>query len=278
MGHEESPERTTRRTYLRRGVELGTTGSIVLTAGCLDSLQPSSVGVSGTSIREQDGSDLSADELETFVGEMRDRYDDSGPWGSAAADPGDELAYRGAWTTNAYITEDGDPYNGNPDNLLAASDHLAVLYEIPDKVDENGKQHFVILLWSGARIPEEKRGGGPIEGTPVISRVRTGIELDVFTEELLSYYPSKRRSGDTAPVIFPASVSYDSSYPLNGGKVEPVAGDTRVGEEGKFTIEWSGKYDDRQAVVGVCETRWDTEEEYSFTWDVELEGGRSRLL
>ncbi len=275
---DDDPSSVTRRNCLRRGVELGSVGCALSTAGCLDSLGGSSVGSSTSRISEQEGSELSPDEFEAYVGDMQDRYGDGGPWGSGGADLDSKLSYRGAWTQQVHITEDGNPYQGDPDNLLVTSDNAVTLYEISGKVDTNGKQNFVVLLWSAARIPDEKRGGGPIEGTPVVNRIQPGIELEKFTEELLGYFPSKRRDGDTVPVAFPPPVSSDSSYPLHQGKVEPVAAETRVGEEGRYALEWSGEYDRRQTVIGVAEVRWDPEETYSFTWDVELAGGRSRLL
>ena len=275
--NDESPS-ITRRSYLRRGVELGSIGCALSTAGCLDSLGGSSVGAGTSRISEQEGSELSADEFETYVGDMRDRYGDGGPWGSGGADLDDGLSYRGAWTQRVHVTEDGNPYQGDPDNLLVTSDNAAVLYEISGMVDEDGKQNFVVLLWSAARIPDEKRGGGPIEGTPVVNRIQPGIELKKFTEEMLLYFPSKRQNGDTVPVVLPPGASFDSSYPLHQGKIEPVAAKTRVGEEGVHAVEWTGEYDRQQSVIGVAEVRWDPEVTYSFNWSVELEGGRSRLL
>jgi len=274
--NDESPS-VTRRSYLRRGVELGSVGCALSTAGCLDSLGGSSVGAATSRISEQEGPELSADEFETYVEDMRDRYGDGGPWGSGGADLDDGLSYRGAWTLQVHITEDGRPYQGDPDNLLITSDNVAALYEISGKVDENGKQIFVVLLWSAARIPDEKRGGGPIEGTPVVNRIQPGIELKKFTEELLQYFPSEPQNGDAVPVILPLGASFDSSYPLHQGKVGPAAGN-RVGEEGRYAVEWTGEYDRQQSVIGVAEVRWAPKETYRFTWSVELEGGRSRLL
>ena len=275
--NDESPP-VTRRSYLRRGVELGSVGCALSTAGCLDSLGGSNVGAGTLGISEQDGPELSADEFETYVEDMRDRYGDGGPWGSGGADLDDGLSYRGAWTLQVHITEDGNYYQGDPDNLLITSDNVAALYEISGKVDDNGKQIFAILLWSAARIPDEKRGGGPIEGTPVVSRIQLGIELNKFTEELLLYSPSQPQNGDAVPVTFPLGASSDSSYPLHQGKVEPVTTKSRVGKEGRYAVEWTGEYDRQQSVIGTAEVRWDPEVTYSFTWDVRLEGGRSRLL
>ena len=275
--NDESPS-VTRRSYLRRGVELGSVGCALSTAGCLDSLGGSSVGAGSSRIGEQDGPELSADEFETYVENMRDRYGDGGPWGSGGADLDDGLSYRGAWTQQVHITEDGTEYQGDPDNLLVTSDNVAALYEISGEVDEEGKQNFAILLWSAARIPDEKRGGGPIEGTPVVNRIQPGIELKKFTEELLQYSPSEPQNGDAVPVILPLGASSDSSYSLHQGKVGPVTTKSRVGEEGRYTVEWTGEYDRQQSVIGTAEVRWDPEVTYSFTWDVRLEGGRSRLL
>ena len=268
----------TRRSYLRRGVELGSIGCALSTAGCLDSLGGSSVRFGSSRISEQKGPELSADEFETYVGDMRDRYGDGGPWGSGGADLDDGLSYRGAWTQQVHVTEDGNPYQGDPDNLLVTSDNVAALYEISGKVDDDGKQHFVVLLWSAARIPDEKRGGGPIEGTPVVGRIQPGIELNKFTEELLLYSPSQPQNGDAVPVTLPLGASFDSSYPLHQGKIEPVTTKSRVGEEGRYAVEWTGEYDRQQSVIGTVEARWDPGVTYSFNWDVELEGGRSRLL
>ena len=255
--NHESPS-VTRRSYLRRGVELGSVGCALSTAGCLDSLGGSNVGAGTLGISEQDGPELSADEFETYVEDMRDRYGDGGPWGSGGADLDDELSYRGAWTQQVHITEDGTPYQGDPGNLLVTSDNVAALYEISGKVDENGMQNFVVLLWSAARIPDEKRGGGPIEGTPVVSRIQPGIELNKFTEELLLYFPSETRNGGIAPVAFPLPVSFDSSYPLHQGKVEPAA-ESRVGEEGRYAVEWTGEYDPaRRSAASPSPTRSST--------------------
>jgi hypothetical protein len=277
MTSGDSDPTTTRRDYLRRGVELGSVGCALSTTGCLDSLGGSSVGAGTSRISEQEGTELSADEFETYVGDMRDRYGDGGPWGSGGADLDDGLSYRGAWTQQVHITEDGNAYQGDSDNLLVTSDNVAALYEITGKVDVNGKQNFVVLLWSAARIPDEKRGGGPIEGTPVVSRIQPGIELKKFTEELLGYFPNKPRNGDAVPVILPLPVSFDSSYPLHQGKIEPGT-ETRVGEEGRYAVEWTGEYDRQQSVIGTAEVRWDPKETYNFTWTVRLQGGRSRLL
>jgi hypothetical protein len=277
MTSGNSDSTATRRDYLRRGVELGSVGCAISTAGCLDLLGGSSVGAGTSGISEQAGTELSADEFETYVGDMRDRYGDGGPWGSGGADLDDGLSYRGAWTQQVHITEDGNPYQGDPDNLLVTSDNVAALYEISGMVDRNGKQHFAVLLWSAARIPDEKRGGGPIEGTPVVGRIQPGIELKKFTEEMLVYFPSKRHSGDDVPVVLPPPVSFDSSYPLHQGKIEPAT-KSRVGEEGIYAVEWTGEYDRQQSVIGVAEVRWDPKETYNFTWTVKLGGGRSRLL
>ena len=277
MDSENDESRSvTRRSYLRRGVELGSVGCALSTAGCLDSLGGSSVGAGTLGISEQDGPDLSADEFETYVEDMRDRYGDGGPWGSGGADLDDRLSYRGAWTQQVHITEDGRPYRGDPDNLLITSNNVAALYEISGMVEEDGKQIFTMLLWSAARIPDEKRGGGPIEGTPVVSRIQPGIELKKFTEELLLFFPVQPQNGDAVPVIL-LGVSFDSSYPLHQGKIEPVA-KSRVGEEGRYAVEWTGEYDRQQSVIGTAEVRWNPEVTYSLTWTVKLEGGRSRLL
>lgn len=272
--NDESPS-VTRRSYLRRGVELGSVGCALSTAGCLDSLGGSSVGLSTSRISEQAGTELSADEFGAYVENMRDRYGDGGPWGSGGADLDDSLSYRGAWTQQVHITEDGRPYRGDPDNLLITSNNVAALYEMSGMVEEDGKQIFTMLLWSAARIPDEKRGGGPIEGTPVVSRIQPGIELDKFTEELGSYQPSQTHSGDDVPIMLPGPG--DSSYPLHQGKIEPVA-KSRVGEEGRYAVEWTGEYDRQQSVIGTAEVRWNPEVTYSLTWTVKLEGGRSRLL
>ena len=277
MTSGDSDPTTTRRHYLRRCVELGSVGCALSTAGCLDLLGGSSVRAGTSRISEQAGPELSADEFESYVGDMRDRYGDGGPWGSGGADLDDRLSYRGAWMQQMHITEDGNPYQGDPDNLLVTSDNIAALYEISGMVDRNGKQHFAVLLWSAARIPDEKRGGGPIEGTPVVSRIQPGIELKKFTEELLQYFPYQPQTGDSVPVALPP-ISFDSSYPLHQGKIEPVTTETRVGEEGRYSLEWTGEYDRQQSVIGTAEVRWDPKESYSFTWSVELAGGRSRLL
>lgn len=121
-----------------------------------------------------------------------------------------------------HITEDGNPYRGGPDDLLVTSDDVAALYEVPGKVDENGKQHFMVLLRSAARIPDEKRGGGPVEGTPVVSRIQPGIELEKFTEELLSYFPSRPRNGDAVPVVLPRGrLSTRRIRPTRGRSSQP---------------------------------------------------------
>lgn len=271
--------RSTRRNYLRRTLELGATGSVVATAGCLDAFEPSSTGRVGTPIREGT-SGLSADEFDAYVERVEERYDDSGPRGAEKSDRDRDLAFRRAWTKQLHITENGRPYEGDEDNLLVTSDNAAVLYEIPDKVDENGNQHFLILFWSAARVPEWKRGGDVLDGTPVFRRIQAGIELEAYTEELLVYFPDAEYERDSIPISLPTPGTFEgqSSYPLHQGTVAPVNSETRVGEEGRYALRWSGKYDRQQAIVGVCEARWHPDETFSFNWAVEITGGRSHLL
>ncbi|MFC7081815.1 hypothetical protein [Halorussus caseinilyticus] len=270
--------RSTRRNYLRRAAQLGATGSLVATAGCLDALESSSVGHATTPIQEGT-SGLAAEEFDEYVGRMQERYGDSGPYGTAGRKIGQTLDFRRAWTKQLHVTENGQPYGGEKDNLLVAADNALVLYEIPDKVDENGNQHFLILLWSAGRVPEWKRGGNVLDGTPVFRRLQTGVELDVHTEDLLLYSPSSRHDSSSVPFSSPSpnTPEFESSYPLRGGSVEPVASETRVGEEGQYAIRWSGEVSETQAVIGVCEARWRPDETFSFVWDAEIEGGKSRL-
>jgi hypothetical protein len=270
---------STRREYLRRTLQFGAAGSFVGTAGCLDTFEPSSTGRASTPIREET-SGMPADEFETYVVRMAERYGDNGPWGTDGSDVGRDLSFRRAWAKQLHITENGQPYQGDEDNLLLASDNALALYEIPDKIGENGDQHFLFLFWSVARVPEWKRGGGLLDGTPVFRRIQTGIHLESYTEELLVYAPDRRYERESVPLALPTpdATGVQSSYPLHKGTIEPVSAKTRVGEEGSYALRWDGKYSQRQAVMGVCEARWHPDETFSFNWEVELTGGRSHLL
>lgn len=278
-GQSTSTNTPTRRSYLRRTLELSATGPLVATAGCLDVFEPSSTGRGDTPIREG-SSGISADEFATYVKQMQGRYGDSGPWGTKRNEIDHGLSFRRAWTNQLHITENGKPYQGDKDNLLVISDNAAVLYEIPDKVDENGNQHFVILLWSVAHVPDWKRNGGILDGTPVFRQIQTGIQLESYTEDLLMYFPDEKYERDSVPLTLPAPdmSGFQSSYPLYQGKIEPVSSETHVGQEGEYTFRWSGKYDQQQAIIGVCETRWHPDETFSFNWEVEITGGRSHLF
>lgn len=273
-GADPTPETsaTGRRGFLRRALATAAVGGLVTTAGCASELRPAARTVDA-SVVGSDVESLSAAEFEQYADRMRDRYGESGVWGIAGEPADDDLSYVGAWTKQVRLAdgEDGAP--------LAAADNALALFEIPDKIDEDGNQYFAAWLWSAAR-PAEPSDDGPFRATPVLRALGAGASLTRGSQDVLAYSPS--RTFETSPVAVARPSPFDESdpatFPLQQGTVAVVPAETRVGGAGSYAVEWTGKYDGVQSVNAVFETRWQPDESYSFEWDVSVEAGRSGLV
>ncbi len=250
------------------------TGTAVATAataaGCANAIQPGNRSANQQPIREGEPS-MDESAFEEYVGEQRDTYGNSGVWGVVGDPP--PLDHVGAWTARTYVTKSGDPYDGDASDVLVVADHAVALYEIPGRVSENGKQSHAVWLWTGARVPD--RNGGLLTGQPVVRALRTGVELNAHTEDMLSYSPSVDVRNPQASVsIPPPDVDFSTTVPLRGGDVGPVAAATHVGAEGGYAVEWSGEAAPVQSVNGVCVVQWHPDVDFDFNWSVVVAGGR----
>ena len=118
------------------------------------------------------------------------------------------------------------------------------------------------------REARRRPGRGDARRQSDSARYRTR-EVHGGTTQLLPLPATKRRrrSGRTS-----SGASFDSSYPPHQGKIEPAV-ESRVGEEGRYAVEWTGEYDRQRSVIDAAEVRWDPEVTYSFTWDVRWGAG-----
>lgn len=266
-----------RRHLLKTGLATATMAS---TTGCLGLFQSSSVNNTLTSIREDEDTGLSESEYREFVTKMHAEYGEDGPWGAAGPAPDHGLSYRGAWTAKNHLTENGKPYQGDEENLVATAENLLVLLEIPGKIDENGNQHYLVWLWSLGYVPAWKRGGGLLDDTPVVTRIQPQFELSTSPESLMAYAPADRatESPVRTGIPSPSASGFETTYPLYQGDLSVVAEKTAVGNRGQFAIAWNGKQPTRQAVIAAAEVRWNPDATYAFSWNTTLQGSRSRLV
>jgi hypothetical protein len=270
-----------RRAFLRTSLATASAGLLGTTAGCMDYLEPNATAFSGSPVSTAGGSTPER-EFETYVSKIVEAYGDSGVWGTGRTEPAHSLRYVASWMRRLHLTENGEPYAGDEGNLQATADSALALYEIPGKVDEHGNQSFQLWLWAAARVPESRRKSGLLGNGPVLRNVTTGVGLDSHDVELMSYSPDTRRGDSSVRVRLPVPEEMDPGpdvrFPLHHGTVAPVAGETRVGENGSYTVAWNGEWGRVQGVVGTCELSWNPERNYSLLWTTRLAGGRGQLL
>lgn len=267
---------TNRREFLRRTVATAGVTGLASTAGCFGRLRPTSATADG-SVVTADSESLSAAELDRYVAEMHERYGENGVWGTAGKQFEHGLSYRGAWTKRVRLFRDGKR-SGGDEAAIATSDNALVLFEIPDKVDENGKRHFAVWLWSGARPNDESSEEGLLGRSPVLRSLESGFSLDDRAQDALAYSPS--RTFETSPVTVarPSPFEGIDDVPPPAGNRPRRSGTHPRRSGGGYAIAWTGKYDRFQSVAGVCETRWHPDTPLSLTWEVSITGGHSGLV
>lgn len=247
-----------RRTLLRNVatsiVGIGATGF----AGCVGSSDTSNVTPVSRHI-DPDSTPLSKAEFDEYVGEMHDRYGDSGPWGKRGTEPDHELSYVGAWT--------GD-WGTSTTAAGLSSDHLVALYRIPPEKSRGTLDYFQFWLWSGV----EPASGETVE------RLRPRVELSGEEYRMRMYAPASEFTSGPVSVELgqPTAEGLRARIPLSSGtiRVDPEA--TRVGGAGGYAPIWSGTTESVQSVAATFESSWPASKQREFDWTVRVRGVTDR--
>lgn len=241
-----------RRSYLK---SLATVGASVSITGC-SALRSSSepVAASAELSLSLDSNRLSRSEFETATVASQKKYGKSGIWGVAENEPDHGLEYVGAWQRS----QNGFQSN---DETAFESDHLVVLYRIPD-LSLNGEQFYRAWLWSGA-TPES-----PYQ----LESIQPLISLSRKSDDMRRYDPARTTSDGPVPVSFaaPGRNGPTVKFPLHAGQVEYTAKETRVGDAGSYGLTWTGPYDSTQGINATCVMKWPDDREPAIDWSVEL--------
>lgn len=269
---------STRRRFLRHVAGISSLGVLSSTAGCLNAIQSAQIVSAGNPIMEG-VSPMTQEEFDAYVTKMQDRYAKSGVWGRAQSEPNHALTFVGAWSTTTHLTEDGKPYNGKEKNLLAAADSVAVLYRIPHKVSEIGRQHYQFWLWIAGRIPTKAKDDGLFSGKPVLNQLDVGIDLTRVSDDMLIYDPVNdiSKSPVTVQSSSPNVEGPKATFPLYDGTIGVIPEKTRVGARGQYAARWTGSYDDSQSLNATCEVSWPGKRDFGFTHIAQLSANRSFL-
>ncbi|WP_246045626.1 hypothetical protein [Halorussus ruber] len=185
--------------------------------------------------------------------ENREEYGENGIWGLSANEPDHGLEYVGAWQ---------DSTTGRrADDTAFTSDHLVVLYRIPE-LELDGEQFYRAWLWSGA-VPETSYQ---------LESIRPSVRLVHDSDDMRRYDPARTTSDGPVPVSFATSARDGPTieFPLHAGKVEYSAKQTKVGEAGSYGITWTGEYDSTQGINATCVMKWPTDRAYDIRWNAEI--------
>jgi hypothetical protein len=240
-------------TKRRRILEICGT-AFVATAGCVGRFDSANTEVEEVTWMITLGEEIiSKDTLDDYVADVHDRFATAGVWGDTRTEPDHELEYRGAWK------KDLEHIGG------VSSEHLLVLYHVPDLRDGNNGFNQ-IWLWSGVDMSE-------FEG--YLHELHTGVTFP-NNIEMGQYSPADTyRATDSGqyPVGLtrPTASTLATNAPLSSGTIDLKPEETRIGDGGQYSIRWQGEHEDRMSIIATCEGLWPPGESREFELNAAIE-------
>ncbi|KZN24978.1 hypothetical protein A4G99_00040 [Haladaptatus sp. R4] len=207
---------------------------------------------------------MSKHELNSFVSKKINSYGNSGVWGTAQTEPDHGLEYVGSWDASKPFGDNSDKKKAN-----ALLDGVVILYRIPDKVSENGNQHYQFWLWAG--VGPSKAEQSAKSDIPSFDNLEAQINFKDKSYKMGAYSPG--RSFASGPVSVSAQspdvTDLAAKFPLNKGHVK-FDPDSKVGSGGMYGVQWDGNYAGTQSINATCEASWPTDQKPKFDWTLRL--------